>query len=258
MDNRIRWRDALFYVDLLQAGIAALSTAPLHVIYEDNHLLAVVKPAGLPTIGVADDQSSLAKLAKQYLKTKYQKPGNVFLGVMSRLDAVATGIVVFARTSKAAARLTDQFRNHTVDKVYLAVLEGTIEPSAATLEDWVAKNESRHRMETVPSTQLGAQQAQLAYRRLETGRKTSLVEVKLETGRKHQIRLQMASRGHPIVGDTKYGSNQTFPRGIALHSTQLTIQHPTCGDAITFTCPPPPTWRSFGFMPTSGGSREIP
>ena len=127
-----------------------MGTGILKVLYEDNHLLAVDKPAGLATIGVAEDVPSLAKLAKNYLKVKYQKPGRVYLGVMSRLDAAVTGVVLFARTSKAASRLTEQFRKHTVEKTYWAAVEGTIEPPSGTLEDWVAKNEGRQKMEIVP------------------------------------------------------------------------------------------------------------
>jgi 23S rRNA pseudouridine1911/1915/1917 synthase len=224
-----------------------VSTPELHVLYEDNHLLAVSKPAGLATIGVATDELSLAKLAKHYLKAKYRKPGNVYLGVMSRLDAAVSGVVLFARTSKAAARLTELFRDHAVEKIYVAVVEGVLEPASAALDDWVAKNDARQRMEIVEPNHPGAQHARLSYRRLAAARESSFAEIQLQTGRKHQIRLQLGSRRHPVVGDRKYGSTRGFRAGIALHSARLTVKHPTRDEVLTFVCPPPPTWRSLGF-----------
>ncbi len=222
-----------------------MTTPPLNVLYEDNHLLALVKPAGLPTIGVAEHEPSLAKLARQYLKARYRKPGNVYLGVTSRLDALVSGVVLFARTSKAAARLMEQFRGHTVEKIYLAVVEGFDLPARATWEDWIAKVEARRRMEVVGPEHPGAQLARLAVRKVAATVDASLVEVHLQTGRKHQIRLQLASRGHPVVGDRKYGSQRDFAAGIALHSTRLTVDHPTRHESMTFACPPPATWRVF-------------
>lgn len=219
----------------------------LRVLYEDNHLLAVAKPAGIATVGVAEDDVSLAKLAKQYLKNRYQKPGNVYLGVVSRLDLLVSGVVLFARTSKAAARLSEQFRNRDVAKSYLAAVEGVIEPVEATLEDWLAKNDQRHKVEVVASSAPGAQVARLTYRRLVAKPDASLVEIQLETGRKHQIRVQMASHGHPVLGDIKYGSRRRFPHGIALHAAQLIVRHPTRDEEVTIACPPPQTWECLGF-----------
>ena len=223
-----------------------MSTADLDVLYEDNHLLAIAKPAGLATIGVAENEPSLAKLAKQYLKAKYRKPGNVYLGVTSRLDLAVSGVIVFARTSKAAARLMEQFRSHTVEKTYLAVVEGVIEPASAALEDWLAKDDARQRMEVVVPNSPGAQKARLAYRRVAVTSNSSLLEIRLETGRKHQIRLQMASRNHPVIGDRKYGAGKAFATGIALHSARLTVEHPTRHERVTFSCPPPGAWRKLG------------
>lgn len=224
-----------------------MSNAALDVLYEDNHLLAVAKPAGLATIGVAEHQPSLAKLVKKYLKGKYQKPGNVYLGVTSRLDAAVSGVILFARTSKAAARLMTQFHDHHVEKTYLAAVEGVIEPPSATLVDWVTKNEQQQRMEVVRQNFSGAKEARLSYRRLATTENTSLLEVRLETGRKHQIRLQLSSRSHAVVGDQKYGAERKFPVGIALHSARLVVEHPTQHTLLTIACPPPRTWRGLGF-----------
>jgi 23S rRNA pseudouridine1911/1915/1917 synthase len=218
----------------------------LRILYEDNHLLAVLKPAGLATMGVAADAPSLWKLAKEYLKRKYHKPGNVYLGVVSRLDSPVSGVVLFARTSKAAARLTEQFRVHRVEKIYWALVDGVMEPAAGTLANHIARDEANCRMRIVGSTMPKAQQATLGYRRLKIVKKTmSLLEVELHTGRKHQIRLQLAESGHPIVGDRKYGSRRKFAEGIALHARRLTVKHPVRDESLTIEAPLP---ESFGSM----------
>jgi 23S rRNA pseudouridine1911/1915/1917 synthase len=218
---------------------------PLEVLYEDNHLLAVVKPAGLATMGVAPDRSSLLQRARQYVKERYQKPGNVYLGVVSRLDAPVTGVVLFARTSKAARRLAEQFRTRVVRKTYWAVVEGTVQPKTGECIDFVGRDERQRRMQVVGRAAPGAQEARLAYRRLKTDGGLSLLEVELQTGRKHQIRLQLARRGWPILGDKKYGSRGAFPAGIALHARRLAIVHPVKGAAIEFVAPLPDCWRAF-------------
>lgn len=207
-----------------------MTKSRLNVLYEDNHLLAVAKPAGIATVGVSDNVPSLFLLAKDYIKRRYGKPGNVYLGVMSRLDAPVTGVVLFARTSKAAARLTEQFRTHAVEKIYWAVVEGRLEPPAGSFANYLGKDEPRRRMQIVRSGAPGAKLAKLSYRKLSdikgrapTGTTQSvvgwsLVEIVLNTGRKHQIRLQFAHYGHPVLGDRKYGAGQNFPLGIALHA----------------------------------------
>ncbi len=133
-----------------------LARPPFEVLYEDNHLLAVVKPAGLPTMGTPGDRPTLLSLAKEYVKERYRKPGNVYLGVMSRLDAPVTGIVLLARTSKAARRLTDQFRSHAVEKSYWAIAEGIVEPAAGSYVDWLGQDERHRRMHVVGPTLAGA------------------------------------------------------------------------------------------------------
>lgn len=218
----------------------------LHVLYEDNHLLAVVKPAGLPTMGTPEGQATLLTLAKEYIKQRYQKPGNVYLGIVSRLDAPVTGVVLLARTSKAAARLTEQFRTHATEKSYWAIVEGTVEPADGKLVDWLREDERHRRMHIVGPTMPGAKEARLAYRRLSIVRGNSWLEVELETGRKHQIRLQLSNQGHPIIGDRKYGSVVPFSQGIALHARRLVISHPTTGERLEFEAPLPESWRQFG------------
>lgn len=223
-----------------------MNSPPLDVLYEDNHLLAVVKPAGLATMGLADARPTLLAQARAYVKQKYGKPGNVYLGVLSRLDAPVTGVVLFARTSKAARRLTEQFRTRAVEKVYWAIVEGFIQPRTATYVDWIAHDERHRRMHVVAAGTPGAREARLTCRPMRSLQGMTLVEIALETGRKHQIRLQLARRGHPIVGDRKYGSRRPLPAGIALHARRLRIAHPISGTPIVFVAPLPEVWRSLG------------
>jgi 23S rRNA pseudouridine1911/1915/1917 synthase len=226
----------------------------LDVLYEDNHLLAVNKPAMLATMGVADDRDSLLAVAKEYVRKKYNKPGNVYLGIVSRLDAPVTGVVLLARTSKAAGRLSTQFRERDVDKHYWAIVEGTIDPREGTLKDFMRKDERHRRMHIASSQTPGAQAAELTYRtlgiepsdpRLHGQRGLSIVEVKLLTGRKHQIRVQLSHAGFPVLGDRKYGSVRAFPVGIALHSRRLVVEHPVNKMQLVIEAPLPPSWRRF-------------
>ncbi len=218
----------------------------IDILYEDNHLLAVNKPAGLPTMGVASEADSLVRAAKESLKRRYDKPGNVYLGVVSRLDAVVSGVVLLARTSKAAARLTEQFREHTVEKTYWAVTAGMPKPATGELVDWVAKDEAGQRMVVVAGPAAGAQKAVLRYRVLRPVERGALVEIELITGRKHQIRLQLSAIGHPVLGDRKYGSSLRFSPGIALHSRRLIVDHPTRHKPIEITAPLPASWGRWG------------
>jgi 23S rRNA pseudouridine1911/1915/1917 synthase len=225
-----------------------MSAHPLDILYEDNHLLAVLKPAGLATMGLASGKPTLLSLAKQYVKQRYQKPGNVYLGVMSRLDVPVTGVVLLARTSKAARRLTQQFRTRAVRKTYWALVEGTIEPACGQYVDWVGRDDRHRRMRVVHPKQPGAKEARLVYRRLRTLREVTLLEVEPETGRKHQIRLQLADHGHPILGDRKYGSRHPFPLGVALHARRLIVDHPIRGEAVVLEAPVPVAWHRFGVV----------
>lgn len=218
---------------------------PLQVLYEDNHLLVIDKPAGLPTMGVAAGIDSAVARAAAYLKVRYQKPGNVFVGVVSRLDRLVSGVLVFARTSKAASRLSEQFRQHSVEKIYWAWIEGNLQVGQEQdLNHWVLKDEARHRMQVVGKEAPGSQEARLRFQAIRTLQGKTLISVELLTGRKHQIRLQLADIGHPICGDQKYGAQSRFPRGIALHCHRLTISHPTRKEPVTFLSPLPPYWPS--------------
>lgn len=216
----------------------------LEVLYEDNHLLVVNKPAMLPTMGVSSDRPSLLTVAKDYIREKYDKQGNVYLGIVSRLDAPVTGLVTIARTSKAANRLTAAFREHRVEKSYLALVAGEPEQPSGTLEHYLRKDERHRRVHTTHASAPDAQLARLQYETLATGGAFSLLGVQLETGRKHQIRVQLAKLGHPIVGDQKYGSGQDFPRGIALHARELQLEHPVRKEPMHFLAPLPASWNS--------------
>jgi 23S rRNA pseudouridine1911/1915/1917 synthase len=225
-----------------------MNPPPFDILYEDNHLLVVSKPAGLPTMGTPGGQPTLLTLAKDYIKQRYQKPGNVYLGIVSRLDSPVTGVVVLARTSKAAARLTEQFRSHTIEKSYWAVIEGMLEPPEGSFVDWLGHDDRHRRMHIVGPTLPGAKEARLSYQRLRLIQSDTWIEVQLETGRKHQIRLQLAHHGHPIVGDRKYGSRTPFPAGIALHARRLVLSHPTTDARLEFEASLPNTWRRFGIQ----------
>jgi 23S rRNA pseudouridine1911/1915/1917 synthase len=218
----------------------------LEILYEDNHLLAVNKPAMLPTMGVAENAESLLTVAKEYIREKYDKPGNVYLGIVSRLDAPVTGLVVIARTSKAAARLTESFRSRKVRKVYLAAVEGSPPDQSGTLEHYLRKDERHRKMHVTHESAEGAQAARLSYRVLGAAGGLSLLEVELDTGRKHQIRVQLAKVGCPVVGDRKYGAATQFPSGIALHSRFLELEHPVRRERMTLTAPLPAAWRRSG------------
>jgi 23S rRNA pseudouridine1911/1915/1917 synthase len=218
--------------------------SPLRVLYEDNHLLVVDKPVGIATMGVAQNEMTMAGLAAQYLKQKYSKPGNVYVGIVSRLDRLVSGVLLMARTSKAASRLSTQFRERQVKKRYLTCVEGQIEGEFGQWfmrSDHLAKNEARQRMEvTTPGNNRG-QEACLRYRLLSENRGCSLLEIELLTGRKHQIRAQLAALGHAILGDRKYGSEESFAQGIALHCHSLEIVHPTLQTPKHF-CSLPEHW----------------
>lgn len=220
----------------------------LEVLYEDNHLLVVNKPAGLATMGLPQGQPTLLSIAKDYVAGKYGKTGNVYLGITSRLDAPVTGIVVLARTSKAAARLTEQFRTQVVEKVYWAIVEGRPQPNQAVWSDYLADAPRYRSVVVVPADTSGAQLAELEYRRLGRSGIDSMIEVRPRTGRKHQIRVQFAHRGHPLVGDIKYGSKRNFPH-VALHARMLVVAHPTRDETMTFVAAAPETWKTLDLPP---------
>jgi 23S rRNA pseudouridine1911/1915/1917 synthase len=232
-----------------------LLSQPLDVLLEDGPLLAVNKPAGLLTQGVPDGLPSLEALVKAHLKDKYRKPGNVYLGMPHRLDRPVSGVVVMARNSKAAARLAEQFRHRTVRKWYLCLTERRPEPAAGVLEDWLLKDAEAAQARVVAADTPGAQSAVLHYRALAMYGQRALVQVELLTGRMHQIRVQLSSRGWPIVGDRQYGATSDFApsptsdardRPIALHAAALRLKHPIRYDELTIRAPLSAAWPGAG------------
>jgi 23S rRNA pseudouridine1911/1915/1917 synthase len=230
----------------------------LHILFEDNHCLAVAKPAPLLTQGVPPGIPTLEAMVKSYLKERYHKPGNVYLGIPHRLDRPVSGVVVFARNTKAARRLAEQFQNRQVRKIYWAVVEpsaaGELPPAEGVWEDWLLKVKEEAHGERVAADTPGARQAVLRYRRLRAGEDGVLLEIEPETGRMHQIRVQAAVRGWPVRGDALYGSRLPFgpaaerprDRVIALHARSLTFLHPIRYEPLTVTAPLPETWGEWG------------
>ena len=214
----------------------------LDVLFEDNHLLVVNKPAGLATMGVAGDRPSVLSVAKAYIGQKYRKQGNVYLGVVSRLDAPVTGVLLMARTTKAAGRLNQQFRDHRVEKVYWAVVEGEVEADEQKLTHYLRKDERHRKMHTTSANTPGAVEAVLSFRSLNRRDGQTWLEVFPHTGRKHQIRVQLAKIGHPIFGDRKYGGRVTWTNSVALHAHRLVIEHPVKKTMVEFKAEPPRSW----------------
>lgn len=215
---------------------------PLEVVYLDNHLLVINKPAGLLVQADRTGDADVLTLAKDYLKERFDKPGDVFVGLVHRLDRPVSGLVALARTSKAAARLSDQFRRRTPEKDYLAMVEGSCR-GAGIAEDYLKKTDRG--VKVVERQEEGARRAVLQWRTLGEEDGFTLVAVKLKTGRKHQIRVQLAAIGHPIVGDVRYGAERRLDdRNIALHAYRLALTHPTRKEWLSWTASPPASWGS--------------
>ena len=211
----------------------------LSVIYEDNHILVVNKAAGLLVQGDQTGDESLVDIAKRYIKDKYQKPGNVFLGLVHRLDRPTTGVIVLARTSKALTRLNQQFKDRLTKKVYRAVVSGSPEPKAR-LEHFLRKNSSQNKSFHYPKNTLNTKHAILRYRCIEQLKSYHVLEIELETGRHHQIRVQLAAVGLHIKGDLKYGAKRPNQNGsIHLHAQSLALAHPTTKEEMKFIAPYP-------------------
>ena len=208
----------------------------IRVLYLDNHLLAVEKPPNMPT--QADDSRDLDLLTacKRYIAEEFKKPGDAYLGLVHRLDRPAGGAMVFARTSKAAARLTAAFQGHDLEKIYLAIVRGEISQPGA-LSDYLAKGADGMVRVAAPGDP-GAKEARLTYKPAAWAEGLTLVEVSLETGRSHQIRVQLSNAGFPLRGDNRYGGGAPGQQ-LALWSHRLTIPHPTRPERLTFVSDPP-------------------
>jgi 23S rRNA pseudouridine1911/1915/1917 synthase len=212
----------------------------LAVLYADNHLLALAKPAGVPTVPDASGDASLFDLARAYVEETYGKPGRAFLGIVHRLDRPVSGVVLFARTSKAASRLSAAFASRAVEKTYLGVGVGSVAGAAGTLEQWLEKNREENRVRVRAGPGPGAKLAVTVWRvrAREAGR--VLFELAPATGRAHQLRVACATLGAPLAGDLKYGAPRALPdRSIALHAAALALVHPVRGERLVLEAPLP-------------------
>lgn len=212
----------------------------LKILYEDNHIIVVLKPQNVLSQGDETHDKSLYDMVKEYIKDKYKKPGNVFLGLVHRLDRPTGGVMVFAKTSKSANRLAEQMKAKKFTKKYLAVVLGTPRYKASRLEHFLKKDPTSNIVKVVPRGEDGAKQAILQYKTLQTIDKVSLMEVQILTGRSHQIRVQMAQIGNPIFGDVKYkGDALAKGHNLALWAYELSFEHPTTKKTMIFQCIPP-------------------
>jgi len=225
-----------------------LTTQPLDIIYEDNHVIVINKSASDIVQGDKTGDETLPDRIKAYLKAKYDKPGNVFCGVVHRLDRPTSGAVVFARTSKALERLNLQFRDKETNKVYWAITEKRPDEHEGTLINFLKKNEKQNKSYVHATEVPGSKKAILHYKYLLSSDRYHLLEITLETGRHHQIRCQLAAIGCPIKGDVKYGAKRPNPDGsISLHARLLSFQHPTTKETLSFTAsvPQDAVWKFF-------------
>ena len=206
----------------------------IDVLYEDNHIIVVNKPQDIPTQPDESGDLDLLSMCKEYIKEKYNKPGNVFLGLVHRLDRPTGGIIVFARTSKAASRLSEQIKNGTFNKKYVAVVEGQLKDKLAHLTHYLKKDEKNNKVYIVPELESGGKRADLEYRVIDENENLSMLDISLLTGRGHQIRVQLSTIGNPIVSDVKYGAKQKITDKLSLWAYSLTFKHPTKDKTLSF------------------------
>ncbi len=212
----------------------------LNVIYEDNHILVVIKPQNIPTQGDITGDTCMVELVENYLREKYSKPGRVYVGLVHRLDRPTGGLMIFAKTDKAAGRLSESIKTKEFEKSYLAVVNGKPKERVATLRNHLKKNARTNTVAVVPELTTGAKYAELSYEVLQSKEKVSLVKVDLVTGRSHQIRVQMKHIGHPVYGDVRYGG-AILAKGhnLALWAYRIRFVHPTTKKVMTFVSMPP-------------------
>ncbi len=212
------------------------------IVCEDNHALAASKQPGVPTQSDKTGDACLIDLVKRFIAQRDHKPGNVFLTAAHRIDRPASGLVLMAKTSKGASRLSAQMREGKIEKTYLAAVEGKPEKKEKRLEGWIVKNAVRNTSRMVNKGTKGAKFAALEYEVIKSAGGLSLLAVRLETGRSHQVRVQLANEGWPVAGDRRYGAKSGFGNMIALHSCRLVFTHPTTGKRIVAAAPPPARW----------------
>jgi 23S rRNA pseudouridine1911/1915/1917 synthase len=227
----------------------SLSAEMPPVIFEDNHLLVVNKPAGMLVQGDYTGDEPLAEIGKRWLKEKYNKPGNVFLGVAHRIDRPVSGVVVMAKTSKALERLNESFREKRVEKVYWAVVKNAPPDQSGTIIHYLQKNQQTNTSKAFTKARSDAKLSELSYKVIGRSKEYYLLEVRPVTGRHHQIRVQLSSIGCTIKGDVKYGfARANDDRSIHLHARSITLPHPVSKEAVTFTADPPlhdNLWKTF-------------
>ena len=209
------------------------------VLYEDNHIIVAIKPAGVLSQGDGSSAPDMLTILKAYIKEEYSKPGEVYLGLVHRLDRPVSGVMVFARTSKAASRLSEQIRTRKVEKIYRCVVKGILE-GEGRLENFISKDEDKNIVTVIDKEKPGYKASYLDYRALASKDGLTMVEVKLGTGRSHQIRAQLAHSGYPLIGDQKYGDKDKRCKDIALEAYKLSFEHPVKHEFITFEAPIPP------------------
>lgn len=221
----------------------------LEILYEDNHLIAINKSGSDLVQGDETGDEPLSDRVKEYIKDKYKKPGEVYLGVVHRLDRPVTGVVLFARTSKALTRMNKMFQDKEVKKTYWAVVKDLPEEEEATLRHFILKDSKKNKSYAFPKMRLGAKEAILSFRHVSSAAKYHLLEVDLQTGRHHQIRCQLAKIGCPIRGDLKYGfARSNTNGGISLHARKISFSHPIKQEPIEIIAPVPTDdnlWREF-------------
>jgi 23S rRNA pseudouridine1911/1915/1917 synthase len=223
---------------ILTIGALSVETFADNILLEDNHLLGVFKPAGMLTQGDRSGEPSLLDIARDWLRIRYDKPGNVFVGMVHRLDRPVSGVVLFAKTSKAAGRLSAQFRGRNMRKTYHALVRGVPKPEARRVEHYLVREGARTFVASQNQPGAGARRAKLFYHTIRRGKTCSLLEIDLHTGRKHQIRAQLSALGHPIVGDRLYGSPVSLENGsIALQANALVFIHPTRNEEVVLQSP---------------------
>lgn len=224
----------------------------LNIIYEDNHIIVVEKPVNIPSQEDKTGDIDMLTLIKQYIKEKYNKPGDVYLGLVHRLDRPVGGVMVFAKTSKAAARLSEQVRVKDFKKKYLVIVNGKMEKEKGTLEDYLLKNEKANMSKVVKENTKNSKLASLEYEVLKYNSEIdlSVLKIDLHTGRHHQIRVQLSSRNHSIYGDQKYGG-RGHGKQIALWAYELTLLHPITKESMTFKVLPKitGTWKILEGIP---------
>lgn len=211
----------------------------ISILYEDNHVLVVEKPVNIPVQQDRSNDIDFLTALKEDIKIRYEKPGNVYLGLVHRLDRPVGGVMVFAKTSKSASRLSDVIRRNVLDRTYLAVIEGKPSRKKATLTDYLAKDTKQNIVSVVSASHKGGKKAVLDYEVLASRNGFSMLSVQLHTGRSHQIRVQLANAGMPIYGDQKYAKGTPGGQQISLWAHQLSFPHPTKKDVNTYTSYPP-------------------